>query len=96
MPRKKRKEPVEDKNLVFLEEQVVLAQERTASSFMRTGLAFMGVGIVLMNAFPGDYVSLIFGWMLIGIGIILLIQYAFRLSKYGRKIRKLDKKMESE
>jgi uncharacterized membrane protein YidH (DUF202 family) len=96
MPKRKRRKPIKDRNLVFMEEQVVLAQERTASSFMRTGLAFMGVGIVLMNAFPGDPVSLIFGWMLIGVGIVLLIQYAFRLSKYGRKIKRLDEKIENE
>jgi uncharacterized membrane protein YidH (DUF202 family) len=96
MPERKRKEPVQEKNLLFMEEQVVLARERTASSFMRTGLGFVGVGIVLMNAFPGDPASLIFGWMLVGIGITLLIQYAFRLSKYGQRIKRLDKKIDKE
>jgi len=93
MLRKKRKKPVKDRTLILQEEQVVLAQERTASSFMRTGLAFVTAGIILMNAFSDNYVTVIFGWMLIGVGIVLLIQYAFRLSKYGRRIRKLDKKV---
>ena len=87
---------MQDMNMILQEEQVILSQERTASSFMRTGLAFMGVGIVLMNAFPGDLSALVFGWMLVGVGIVLLIQYTFRLSKYGKKIRRLDDEMDNK
>ncbi|HDD72681.1 MAG TPA: DUF202 domain-containing protein [Candidatus Aenigmarchaeota archaeon] len=95
MPRKSsRKEKLPDqKNIIILEEQLILSEERTALSFMRTGLAFVGAGIVIINVFPENATSYVLSWMLILIGVVLLIQYAFRLSDYRKKIKELNKKL---
>jgi len=98
MPKKQHKKEEENyldkKRNILIEEQVVLSEERTALSFMRTGLAFIGSGIVIMNVFPNNQ-STIFGWMFILIGIVLLIQYAIRLSKHRKKISELMKELEN-
>ncbi len=83
----------ERKKTLLIEEQAVLSEERTALSFMRTGLAFIGSGIVIMNVFPNSQ-STVFGWMFILIGLVLLVQYALRLSRHRKKISELMKEIE--
>ncbi len=92
----RKREDIEKKSTLLIEEQVVLSQERTALSFMRTGLGFIGAGIIILNVFKENHVSNIFSWMLISIGIVLLIQYAIRLSEYRKKIEKLNRELENK
>jgi len=66
-----------------------LANERTLLAYIRTSLAFMAGGLGMIHFFPAPFLHL-FGWILLGIGVVVLGVGVIRFLIVMRRISKIN------
>ena len=62
-----------------------LANRRTFLSYLRTALAFLGGGLALIK-FSGHPTFTIFGWLLLPVGVLILVQGAITYIRVKRVV----------
>jgi putative membrane protein len=64
-----------------------LANERTALAYVRTSLAFSAAGVALIQFVP-SLPSVVSGWCLIGVGLVILTAGIIRFISIRKRIIK--------
>lgn len=68
-----------------------LAIRRTFLSYLRTALAFFGGGLAMLK-FSGHPLVTLFGWLLLPVGIVILVQGVITNIKMNRDVQAEKKK----
>lgn len=67
-------------------ERTFLANERTFLSYVRTAIMLFATGVTLIKLFPGSYLYIVFGIVLVGFSFFALVLGVFRYKRMKSEI----------